>query len=388
LVAVASITLRSVRKSYRDTEAVRGVELTVRDGEFLVVLGPSGCGKSTILRMVAGLERVTEGDVLIGDRVVTGVEPGDRDVAMVFQSYALYPHLSVRKNLAYGLRRRKVPKETIAAQVAETAALLGIEALMDRLPAQLSGGQRQRVALGRAIVRHPAVFLLDEPLSNLDAKLRVQMRNELMALHRRLGVTTMYVTHDQVEAMTMGERIVVMYDGRIQQIGTPLELYQRPANRFVATFLGQPQMNEVPGRLVATGAARRFVTDGLDIPLPGGPPGDRDLDVVLGVRPHALHAFRDPTPGRMPVAEGVVEVVEHLGAESFASVRVGPHLLTAVIEAGRPCEVGSRRTLCTAAESLHFFDAAGAALDLGLGVPPDPGAVPEVAVPAAPASKA
>src|SRR5947207_13918230 len=243
---MAQVKLKNVRKSYLDLEVIHGVDMDVTDGEFIVIVGPSGCGKSTLLRMVAGLEEITSGEIVIGDRVVNALEPKDRDIAMVFQNYALYPHMSVFDNMAYGLRIRGFAKNDIKARVDRAAAILELGSLLDRKPRALSGGQRQRVAMGRAIVREPAVFLFDEPLSNLDAKLRVQMRAELQALHRRLGTTSLYVTHDQVEAMTLAHRMIVMNAGRAEQIGTPLEVYARPATTFVAGFIGSPPMNLVP----------------------------------------------------------------------------------------------------------------------------------------------
>src|SRR5690606_7268902 len=253
---------------FRSVEAVKGATFTVEDGEFVVLVGPSGCGKSTLLRMIAGLEEITAGTLRIGARVVNDLPPKARDIAMVFQEYALYPHMTVRENLSFGLRMRKYPKAEIEARVQEAAAILGIGDMLDRKPKQLSGGQRQRVAVGRAIVRKPAVFLFDEPLSNLDAKLRVQMRTEIAKLHDRLGATMVYVTHDQVEAMTMGDRIVVLRDGEIQQIDTPLHLYDHPANQFVAGFIGSPAMNFVAGEVVAEGGGLVFRAEGGAFALP------------------------------------------------------------------------------------------------------------------------
>jgi multiple sugar transport system ATP-binding protein len=292
---MARVVLEGVRKIYQERGAVHvavhGIDLEVREGEFLVLVGPSGCGKTTTLRMVAGLEAMSAGTIRIGERVVNDVPARDRDIAMVFQNYALYPHLSVRDNLGFALKLRKLPRATIEARVQEAAELLGIGDLLARKPRQLSGGQRQRVALGRAIVRHPQVFLFDEPLSNLDAKFRVQMRRELAALRRRLGTTTMYVTHDQVEAMSLGDRIVVMHEGRVQQVGTPLDIYDRPANLFVAGFLGTPPMNQIPGKL-ARGDGPLFEAQGgftLRMPEGAAPPVPADGAVVLGIRPEAIH---------------------------------------------------------------------------------------------------
>ncbi len=370
---MASVALRGVWKRFGDTVAVERAELEIADGEFLVLLGPSGCGKTTLLRMIAGLEVASDGSILIGDRDVTRVHPAERDVAMVFQSYALYPHMTVHKNLAYGLRRHGFPKREIEERVAETARLLELDGLLTRLPAQLSGGQRQRVALGRAIVRHPAVFLLDEPLSNLDAKLRAQTRNELIRLRRRLGVTTIYVTHDQVEAMTMGDRIVVMNGGRVQQVGTPLELFDRPSNRFVATFLGTPQMNEIVGRLRATSHGVAFTGDGIELELPFGETLGGTRDVVLGLRPHHLWAGVGAAPGRLTLGRGIVEFVEHLGNESFAYLTIGGgQTITAEVEAGLELEPGTSLELMAAPERLHLFDrATGDRLDIRSSGSPD-----------------
>jgi ABC-type sugar transport system ATPase subunit len=364
---LAAVSIQTVRKVFtNETIAVDDVSLEVADGEFLVLLGPSGCGKTTVLRMIAGLETATSGEILIGGRTVTHLHPADRDVAMVFQSYALYPHMSVYKNLAYGLKRRGMRKAEIARQVTEAAELLEIGPLLKRLPAQLSGGQRQRVALGRAIVRHPTVFLLDEPLSNLDAKLRVQMRNELMRLHRRLGVTTIYVTHDQVEAMTMGERIVVMNSGRVQQIGSPLALFEQPRNRFVATFLGTPQMNELRGRLEGGG----FHAAGISFPVEVGG-ADGPLDVVLGIRPQHLWGTPEP-PGqdRIRLGRATVEFIEHLGPESFAFASLAELTLAVEVEAGRQYAPGDELELSIPSGKIHVFDAAtGERLPVSLAAP-------------------
>src|SRR5204862_3292701 len=289
---MAQVVMRSLNKTYDAVHAVKDVNLDIRDKEFVVLVGPSGCGKATTLRMVAGLETITSGRVLIDDQVVNNLAPMDRDIAMVFQNYALYPHMSVYDNMAFGLKMRKFDKAEIQTRVREAADILGIGGLLQRKPRQLSGGQRQRVALGRAIVRHPRVFLFDEPLSNLDAKLRVQMRVELKKLHLRLGTTAIYVTHDQVEAMTLGDRVVVMKDGVVQQVGEPLELYDRPANRFVAGFIGSPSMNFAEVTIGSTGDELWAETPGLRIGIPGhkkaalrAHDGGR---VTLGIRPEAL----------------------------------------------------------------------------------------------------
>jgi len=307
------IVLDEVVKEFAGgVRAVDAVSLTIEEGEFLVLVGPSGCGKSTLLRAIAGLETVSSGGIAIGERDVTYVEPRDRDIAMVFQSYALYPHMTVRQNLGYGLRVRGTPKQEIAARVADVARVLALGELLERRPAALSGGQRQRVAIGRAMVREPAAFLMDEPLSNLDAKLRVQMRAELAQLHRRLGVTTVYVTHDQVEAMTLGQRVAVMRDGRIQQVDRPQELYRRPRNLFVAAFIGSPAMNLV--RATVEGGAAVF--GGVRVPLDSSRrPAGAAREVILGIRPESFEdaAFAAEALPRLDVD---VDVVEELGADS------------------------------------------------------------------------
>lgn len=357
---MARVVLEGVRKIYQDKGAVHvavhGIDLEVREGEFLVLVGPSGCGKTTTLRMVAGLESISEGTIRIGERVVNDLPAKDRDIAMVFQNYALYPHLTVRENLAFALKLRKQPAATIEARVREAAQLLNIEDLLGRKPRQLSGGQRQRVALGRAIVRHPQVFLFDEPLSNLDAKFRVQMRRELAALRRRLGTTTIYVTHDQIEAMSLGDRIVVMHQGRVQQIGTPLDIYDRPANLFVAGFLGTPPMNQIRGRLVRLdGPAFQAEEGGLLLRLSEGaaPASTADGAVVLGIRPERIR----PRPGT-PGFEGVVEFVEPLGHESVVTVGAAGTSITLRVEANVTPAVGDAMSCAIEPGGLHWFDAA------------------------------
>jgi ABC-type sugar transport system ATPase subunit len=298
---VAEVTLDHVSKRFQEVDAVDDLSLTIADGEFLILVGPSGCGKTTALRLIAGLEKGTAGTIRIGDRIVNDVTPRDRDIAMVFQNYALYPHMSVYKNLAFGLKERKTPKPEIERRVREVGEMLGLKDLMKRRPAQLSGGQRQRVAMGRALVREPSAFLMDEPLSNLDAKLRVQMRAELKRLHQRLGITTIYVTHDQVEAMTLGDRIVVMANGKVQQIGRPQDVYGSPANLFVAGFIGSPPMN-----LIRASVMDGYVQAGT-LRLPA-PPGTATGEVALGFRPEDLQLVEDG-----PSFELVVDVVEPLG---------------------------------------------------------------------------
>ncbi len=362
---MAQVTLEGVRKVYEGAHghvAVHGVDLDVADGEFVVLVGPSGCGKSTTLRMIAGLESITAGKLSIGGRVVNDVPPKDRDIAMVFQNYALYPHMSVRENMAFALKLRKMPKTEIDQRVREAADVLGLTTELDRLPKQLSGGQRQRVAVGRAIVRKPAVFLFDEPLSNLDAKLRVQMRREILALHRRLGATTIYVTHDQVEAMTMGDRIVVMSAGHVMQVDTPGALYERPANRFVAGFIGSPAMLFLEGTLTTNGSPR-FVAEGgaPSIALPGAvASGTRGSgNVVLGIRPEHLHlASEGPTSADQSALDATVDLVEPLGGEALVHVRAGGHELTARTRSRDLPEVGDRIQLVADGRRVHLFDAA------------------------------
>src|SRR5919109_2456795 len=313
---MASIELQSVEKTFPNgVRAVDGVDLTIRDGEFMVLVGPSGCGKTTLLRCIAGLEEVSDGAIFIGDRDVTDVAPKDRDIAMVFQNYALYPHMTVRRNLAFGLKVRGTPRREIAARVAEAARLLGLEELMNRRPLALSGGQRQRVAMGRAIARRPQVYLMDEPLSNLDAKLRVRVRADLARLHAQLGVTTVYVTHDQVEAMQLGQRAAVMRDGRIQQIGRPQTLYRNPANLFVASFIGSPSMNLVRAEL--EGDAVRFAGYRVPLDLRRRPPASSDRQLILGIRPDDFEDVRLSPPG-LPTIDVKIALVEDLGPEALA----------------------------------------------------------------------
>ena len=343
---MASVSLRKVRKVYPGgAVGVQGVDLEIRDGEFVVLVGPSGCGKSTTLRMVAGLEEITSGEISIGGRVVNDVLPKDRDIAMVFQNYALYPHMTVRENLAFGLKLRKVPKDEIERRIAEAAAILGIEPYLDRRPKALSGGQRQRVAVGRAIVRNPAVFLFDEPLSNLDAKMRTQMRVEIKRLHAKLGATMIYVTHDQIEAMTMGDRIVVMEGGLIRQAGAPLEVYEHPANRFVAGFIGTPPMNFFEGRVErGAGGEPAFRFGAAILPLPDAW-RDRlaavaDGPATLGVRPEAVAPATDGAAGASIEAE--VDVVEPMGAETYVYAAAEGASFIARVPSGAPVRAGTR----------------------------------------------
>ena len=347
---MAAISLRKVVKRYghgpKANPVIHGVDAEIGDGEFVVIVGPSGCGKSTLLRMVAGLEDISEGEIAIGGRVVNQVEPSARDIAMVFQNYALYPHMSVFDNMAYGLKIAKLPPAQIRARVDKAARILELGALLERKPRELSGGQRQRVAMGRAIVREPSVFLFDEPLSNLDAKLRAQTRLEIQKLHRELGITSLFVTHDQVEAMTLAQRMMVMNAGRMEQFGTPEEVYQRPATTFVAGFIGSPPMNLLRGR--ADGAS--FTAGAQTLPLPQAAP--RDGELMLGLRPeHAVWGRGD--------WQLQVEVVETLGAERLVYCRLGETLFTVRIDGTLPApRAGERVPLGVPAERLHWFDAA------------------------------
>ncbi len=353
---MARLALDTVRKVYDDGfEAVHDVTLEIADGEFVVLVGPSGCGKSTTLRMIAGLESITSGTLRIGDRVVNDVAPKDRDIAMVFQNYALYPHMSVFDNMAFGLKLRKFPRAEIDERVRQAADVLGLTTVLDRKPKALSGGQRQRVALGRAIVRKPAVFLFDEPLSNLDAKLRVQTRTEISKLHRDLQATMVYVTHDQVEAMTMGDRIVVLNAGYVQQVAPPLDLYNHPANQFVAGFIGSPAMNFVPGAVDARGV---FCSEGgaveFNLPRRVG-----DCRVTLGIRPEDVYIEGGPGRGdslSRPV-QAFLEVVEPMGNEIVLYARMGDHRLVARVEPQPLPEPGAELGLCFDRARVHLFDA-------------------------------
>ncbi len=356
---MAEVVLDRVRKVYPEGGhvAIEEAAFTVADGERLVLVGPSGCGKSTLLRMIAGLESISSGTLSIGGRVVNELPPKDRDIAMVFQSYALYPHMSVARNLGFALELRGMPKDEIARRVREAADVLELGGLLERKPAQLSGGQRQRVALGRAMVRQPQVFLLDEPLSNLDAKLRAGMRAEIARLHARLGTTMIYVTHDQIEAMTLGQRIVVLKDGRIQQIDTPMALYERPANLFVATFLGSPAMNVVDGRLHRADGLLLDAGEGVQLRLDGAsvPEAWLDRDVALGIRPEHL-SMADA--GDAVAMTPQVETVEPVGNEVFVNLRLGATPLVARMPPDRIPREGDALPLALRPERLHFFDPA------------------------------
>ena len=361
------VTFEHVSKRFGDASIVEDFDLEVGDGELLVLVGGSGSGKSTVLRMLAGLEGVSAGRIRIGDRDVTALPPRERDVAMVFQDYALYPHMTVRENLTLGLRLRKMPTAEIDRRLGWAAGVLGLEPLLGRKPKQLSGGQRQRVAMGRAMVREPQVFLFDEPLSNLDAGLRAQMRIEIGALQRRLRTTTLYVTHDQVEAMTLGDRIVVLADHRIQQVGRPMDVYRAPANRFVAGFIGTPPMNFLEGRLEAAaagGGGVAFVADGARVPLHGGGGGGPPGPITLGVRPEDLTvAPAGPAPPPDGAITGRVVLVERLGGSSHVHVDAGAHRLLASVAADAPLPaVGDRVALRVRGERAHLFGADGRAL--------------------------
>jgi multiple sugar transport system ATP-binding protein len=360
---VARVVLKDVRKVYAgNIEAVKGASLTIEDKEFVVLVGPSGCGKSTTLRMIAGLEDISSGEIHIGDTLVNDVAPKNRDIAMVFQNYALYPHMTVYKNMAFGLMLRKYPKDEIDKRVRDAAEILGITNLLDRRPKALSGGQRQRVAVGRAIVRQPKVFLFDEPLSNLDAKLRVQMRAEISKLHHRLQSTMIYVTHDQVEAMTMGDRIVVMLDGEIQQVDTPLKLYHHPVNRFVASFIGSPPMNMIDGTLTGDNGQIQFsdASGSVMLQIPAAKHDAlRDYlgqKVVLGVRPEDL----EENPQQVAIAgrsiQAPVDVVEPMGSEINLYVLIGNQPATARIKADSAPRVGATHVLDVNLDKVHFFD--------------------------------
>jgi sn-glycerol 3-phosphate transport system ATP-binding protein len=350
---MAAISIRDVVKRYgvghKTNQVIHGVNAEITDGEFVVIVGPSGCGKSTLLRMVAGLEEISGGEIAIGGRVVNDIEPSERDIAMVFQNYALYPHMSVFENMAYGLKIAKVPAAEIRTRVDKAAKILELGTLLQRKPRELSGGQRQRVAMGRAIVRQPQVFLFDEPLSNLDAKLRAQTRLEIQKLHRELGVTSLFVTHDQVEAMTLAQRMIVMNAGRMEQIGTPEEVYQRPASTFVAGFIGSPPMNLMKG----TADGTQFNVAGPALPLPG--PAPRHGELILGLRPEHASLETNGASG-WPLR---VEMIEMLGAERLVYGRLGDDLFTIRLDGTRvPPQPGETLSLRMDARHLHWFDPA------------------------------
>jgi len=359
---MADVTLRKVVKRYDEVEAVRGIDLDIADHEFVVLVGPSGCGKSTTLRMIAGLEDISDGDIMIGGDVVNDVPPKDRDIAMVFQNYALYPHMTVAENMSFGLRLKRYPKAEIKSRVDEAARMLDIVELVDRKPKQLSGGQRQRVAMGRAIVRNPKVFLFDEPLSNLDAKLRVQMRIEIKKVHQKVRTTTVYVTHDQVEAMTLADRVVVMNHGRIEQIGTPNELYHKPATKFVASFIGSPAMNFIPCRLEdIAGKLHVRLTDRIVFPLPparaaryqGVPRTDK---LLLGLRPEHITEFRAQTSPNQCPFEYLVDVTEPMGMETLVFLRVNGSDVCARTNPSAGAQPGAKLRMLADLDHMHLID--------------------------------
>ncbi len=347
---MASVRIVNAKKNFGAVKVIRGVDIDIADGEFVVLVGPSGCGKSTLLRMIAGLEEVSGGEIYIGQREVSHLRARDRDIAMVFQNYALYPHMTVSDNMGFALKLKKAGEQEMNDKVARAASILGLENLLERLPRQLSGGQRQRVAMGRAIVRDPQVFLFDEPLSNLDAKLRVQMRGEIRALHRRIGTTTIYVTHDQVEAMTMADKIVVLHDGLVEQIGTPLELYDRPDNLFVAGFIGSPAMNFIDGR-IENGEFKAI--GGLALPLPEGLPAGKfaGVELVYGIRPEHIRAKADGI-------QGTVDLVEGTGSEVYAKLDCQGQAIYCLFR--ERIQIEYQQSLCIGLDPslVHIFDKA------------------------------
>ncbi|MCZ7469948.1 sn-glycerol-3-phosphate ABC transporter ATP-binding protein UgpC [Agrobacterium sp. O3.4] len=357
---MASVELKDIAKSYASLDVIHGISLDIADGEFIALVGPSGCGKSTLLRMIAGLEEITGGDILIGDRVVNGMTPRERNIAMVFQSYALYPHMTVAENMGFNLKLAGHPKNVIEERVAEAARMLDLGKLLDRKPSQLSGGQRQRVAMGRAVVRNPAVFLFDEPLSNLDAKLRVQMRSEIKALHQKVGTTSIYVTHDQIEAMTLADRVVVLNHGRIEQQGTPLELYKTPANLFVAAFIGSPAMNLIEGVVDGEGdqpAAR--LKDGTAIRIAATRKVKRGQPVTIGLRPEHIGS----TIGGDISLSGRTVLVEPTGAQTHVVFELAGDQVTAVVDGEQLVKVNAPFAATVHHERVHVFDrASGLAL--------------------------
>ncbi len=348
---MASVEVVNVRKSYGAQEVIHGVSMEIADGEFVILVGPSGCGKSTLLRMIAGLEPITSGDIKIADRVVNNLPPKDRDIAMVFQTYALYPHKTVAQNMGFALMLRGTPKTEIAARVTRAAEILDLVPYLTRYPRQLSGGQRQRVAMGRAIVRDPKVFLFDEPLSNLDAKLRVQMRAEIKELHQRLKTTIVYVTHDQVEAMTMADRIVVMHDGIVEQVGTPLELYDRPANMFVAGFIGSPSMNLIKGTIKSKGKPVFETEDGISLRLDKAPAASDGRPAVYGIRPEHFALGKGGVTAK-------VTVIEPMGSETQVIAKLGAHKIVGVFRERISTKPGESLPITPNPGAAHLFDAA------------------------------
>ena len=359
---MARVNIDQVRKRFGEVEILHGVDIVIEDGSFTVLVGPSGCGKSTLLRMIAGLEQISGGEIRIGEQRVNDLPPKERDIAMVFQNYALYPHMTVRKNMAFSLMLAREAQGVIDEKVGRAAEILALTPLLERYPRQLSGGQRQRVAMGRAIVRDPQVFLFDEPLSNLDAKLRVAMRTEIKELHQRLGTTSVYVTHDQIEAMTMGDKIVVMKDGRIEQTGSPLELYDEPANLFVAGFIGSPAMNFLPGTLRRqAGAARVEFADGTRLQAPDHAGGSDGQSVIIGTRPEHLTLIEDASAMASSGIAAKVVVVEPTGAETLVLCRHAGADLAAVFRERHLFEPGSTIQLQPDLQRAHLFDAASGA---------------------------
>ena len=348
---MASVDIQDVRKAYGAQEVIHGVSIAIPDGEFVILVGPSGCGKSTLLRMIAGLEPITSGTIRIGDRVVNDLPPKDRDIAMVFQNYALYPHKTVTENMGFSLRLRHAPKQEIESRVRRAAEILDLVPYLGRYPRELSGGQRQRVAMGRAIVRDPKVFLFDEPLSNLDAKLRVQMRAEIKELQQRLETTTVYVTHDQVEAMTMADRIIVLHDGLVEQAGSPLELYDRPANVFVAGFIGSPAMNLIKGTVRLNGGPSFLTEGGIVLPLNGAPAGTDGRPAIYGIRPEHLSLG-----GKEVRAE--VSVVEPTGPETQVFAKLGQQKIVGVFRERVQTRPGELLPIAPNPDAVHLFDAA------------------------------
>jgi len=346
---MAEVKIRDLFKSYGDTEVIHGLDIDIEDGEFVVLVGPSGCGKSTLLRMVAGLEGITSGQITIGTRVVNNLPPSERDIAMVFQNYALYPHKTVSANMAFSLKMKGLDKVDISKRVNHAAEILGLTPYLNRYPRALSGGQRQRVAMGRAIVRDPQVFLFDEPLSNLDAKLRVQMRAEIRELQQRLNSTTIYVTHDQIEAMTMADKIVVMQDGYIEQIGSPLEVYDSPTNTFVASFIGSPAMNMIEGIVDTTKTGFQLAVNGAHLPLPKLPELTKGQKIIAGVRPENLIPAKSGIPAK-------IAVVEPTGSETHLLLRGNDQDLTSVLRERRDFMPGQEVNLATKQDGIHIFD--------------------------------
>lgn len=349
---MSSVEIRNVKKSYAGNDVIHGVSVDITDGEFVILVGPSGCGKSTLLRMIAGLEAISGGEIRIGDRVVNDLEPKDRDIAMVFQNYALYPQMTVAQNMGFALELAGVKKPEIERQVTQAASILGLEPLLERYPRQLSGGQRQRVAMGRSIVRNPKVFLFDEPLSNLDAKLRVQMRAEIKSLQKRLKTTTVYVTHDQIEAMTMADKIVVMQAGIVEQVGSPLELYDTPRNVFVAGFIGSPSMNFIKGSLAGGQIPTLHIAGGISLPVAGAPAQAVGREVLFGIRPE--HIAIDEAAG----VPAEILVVEPTGSETHVLAKIGEQLITCVFRQRVSIDAGDTVPLSFSQGPEHFFDPA------------------------------